>query len=314
MSPKGGEYVFPDPAMIVTAQQMSILLEVGGEPKPGNVTPNHPFPEISHGDFLAAAASIEESLISGYREARSRLEEEGNLGGLWGRILLQAAENSVEGRSNTIFGTLLLQIPIALGACVATEGDDVLALAGWVVENSSVEDALTFTKATRICRVGGLDHEALNGELERYDLTDPRVERAIKLNGMRLGDLLSMSAKYDILAGEISQGFPIVREYAEKYLATLGEVKEPGEASSIIFCSLLATYPDSLIARRAGRAAAEDVRRRALEAMSLPPFSEGWLSSMRTLDAFLRERDLNPGSLADLTAGAIFLALLQCVD
>ena len=48
--------------------------------------------------------------------------------------------------------------------------------------------------------------------------------------------------------------------------------------------------------------------------MEIELFSEEWLSQMKELDETLRVRDLNPGSLADLTAASIFMALLRATD
>ena len=73
----GGGYLFPEIATVVSTQQISIMLEVLGEPKPGNVTGKKSFHDLAHEDFIRAAISIRDPLAAGYEEARQRSEASG---------------------------------------------------------------------------------------------------------------------------------------------------------------------------------------------------------------------------------------------
>jgi triphosphoribosyl-dephospho-CoA synthase len=304
------EYLFPRISDVVLAQQTSVVLEVRGDPKPGNVTRGRPFPEISYEDFMFAAASIGGPLELSYQMARARHAEEGGFGGIWGSSLLGASRASVENRSNTIFGTLLLEIPLALGAISARKISDVIPAAKRVVAESNVDDALSFVESARACRVGGLEHGLLDGRARRFDVSSPRGSEEIRRSGATLLDLLRLSARYDLLSRELISGFPLVRRCSARYVELLREFGRPERASSALYCSLLSAETDTLIARRAGSETAEEVRRQAAVAMELGIFTPEWIRAMEDLDRTLRSRDLNPGALADLTAASVFAALL----
>ena len=295
---------------VVVAQQFSVFLEVCGDPKPGNVMRGKPFLEISHDDFLQAAASIEEPLEARYGKAREIHATGESLSGAWGSTLLAAALASVAGRSNTIFGTLLVEVPLAIGAVTAGETRDILPLAAQLVEESGAEDALALIESARACRIGGLQHDLLDGAARRFDITAAGVADEIRKEGATLLDLLSLSAPYDLLSRELTRGYTLVRENAPRYVKFLRELGTPERASSAVYCGLLSSELDTLVARKAGEDVAEEVRRRAREAMKLGIFTPEWVQSMGRLDLSLRSMDLNPGTLADLTAASIFAALL----
>ena len=78
--------------------------------------------------------------------------------------------------------------------------------------------------------------------------------------------------------------------------------------AAIVDCHLrqLAREPDSLIARKHGRAAADAVSARAATILNLPATARG--DALIAFDAFLRApRRLNPGTTADLLAAALYI-------
>lgn len=153
-------------------------------------------------------------------------------------------------------------------------------------------------------------HEDLTGSASALDLNMPGIEEKIMRRGIVLRELLSLSQEYDLLAAELLTGFKIIQKCAGKYIKELRRLGDPNRASAMIFCSLLSNHPDSLIRRKAGEEVAEEIRSRAEESMRLLAFSPQWIRAMKDLDESLRRRDLNPGTLADITAASIFLALL----
>ncbi len=311
MSP--GAMAFPDVSGVVAAQQLSVLFEASGYPKPGNVMRGMPFREIAYHDFVSAAVAIGEPLSRVYRLAQRRSRMHKPFTGLWGRALLDSCKAAMSGRSNAIFGTLLVEIPLGLGACVTATGS-ATEEAARIVLSSGPEDSIAFVRSIRLCRIGGLSHEAFVPGPEAFDLQDPLVEATIRRKKAGMVQVLGPSVGYDLLARELLSGFPITRRSAREYVHFLREMGDPTMASAAVFCSLLGEYPDSLIARNAGRRTAENVARRARKIMASDRFSAEWLRGMLGLDRALRRRDLNPGTLADLTAAAIFLALLGGID
>ncbi len=299
---------FHDFFEIVAAHQMSMFLEVSGEPKPGNVTPSKALPEMAFEDMAAAIVSIGKPLAALYEKARTIPKQWE--AGLWGGGLLSCCRAACR-KTNTLFGSLLLQIPVGLGALWAGEKDEVLKLAGELVRSSTVKDSLWFVKAASKSRVGGLKHRYLtNKETRELDITRPGVEDTISSRDITLFDLLSRSASYDLISSELVSGFPLTKRGSVLFSNFLNSTHDPLKASSLSFCNLLSEVPDSLIARKSGKKVAEKVRRMAKRAMRHEAFSPPWLDEMDGLDRHLRESDLNPGALADITAAGILLFLL----
>jgi triphosphoribosyl-dephospho-CoA synthase len=84
--------------------------------------------------------------------------------------------------------------------------------------------------------------------------------------------------------------------------------------SAIIHCHLhlLAGHPDTLIARKRGRAEAEEASRRAADVLAggWPARAEG-RAALAALDQWLRTdgHARNPGTTADLVTACLFVAL-----
>jgi triphosphoribosyl-dephospho-CoA synthase len=118
-----------------------------------------------------------------------------------------------------------------------------------------------------------------------------------------------------VIAREYSTGFETTFEIAVPTLQRdLDEGLSWSDAIVDTFLTLLVSAPDTHIARRAGLARAEEVSsmaRRVLEAGGVGS-SEGRLA-IDDMDGRLRGPGnlLNPGATADLTAAAIFVALVE---
>jgi triphosphoribosyl-dephospho-CoA synthase len=75
----------------------------------------------------------------------------------------------------------------------------------------------------------------------------------------------------------------------------------------------MARHPDSLIARKCGRAVAEEAARRARQVLQTEwQQSRSW-EALAALDAWLRAdgRRRNPGTTADVLTASLFVALRQ---
>jgi triphosphoribosyl-dephospho-CoA synthase len=77
---------------------------------------------------------------------------------------------------------------------------------------------------------------------------------------------------------------------------------------------LLANHPDSLIARKLGRAVAEEAARRARTVLGAGwPHEPAARTALADLDDWLRADDhrRNPGTTADLVTACLFVALRE---
>jgi triphosphoribosyl-dephospho-CoA synthase len=250
-----------------------MMLEVTAFPKPGNVDRCHDYASTRLEHFLASAILA--------RKALEQAEE--STGGLGSLIRGAVQATSSHGGGNTHFGAFLLLIPLVAG------GDIPAARA--LIRSTTVEDAVAFYQAFALTRVRMLDHDPL-------DVNNPEAIRILRERGLTLHDVMAHSAPNDLVAREWVEGFPLTRRAAD-----LLHAHGCGRGSIVAaFLDLLATVPDTFIAKKHGVAVAEETMHRAAEVRA----------GTRNLEEFDRqciERGINPGSLADVIVAGIYVAL-----
>ena len=294
---------------VAAVAQLACLLEVSA-PKPGNVGPGHHFADARYEDFLASAAAIGTPL----RGAGERPL------GITIRLACEATSRWT--RSNTNLGIVLLLAPLARAAfmtssATASRGFDtpdarVRAASTHISRDAlrqkltdllsatTVEDARNLYAGIRLASPGGL------GQTAEQDIsTEPTIS---------LLDTMRLAADRDDIA----------REYVTNFETTftigapaIDEARRHGlpwnDAVVETFLTILAGRHDTHIARRGGVALAEDVSRRARTVIAAGGVrSAAGRDALREMDEALRREGnvANPGTSADLTAAAIFVALL----
>ncbi|NLA37809.1 MAG: triphosphoribosyl-dephospho-CoA synthase, partial [Methanomicrobiales archaeon] len=135
-------------------------------------------------------------------------------------------------------------------------------------------------------------------EKDELDVNDPESIATIRERGMTLADIMAYSAPRDMVAREWTNGFHLTRRCAD-LLHSYGHGRE---AIVRAFLDILASEPDTFIAKKHGAETAERTMRCAGEVVR----------GGRDLHAFDDEciRDgINPGSIADITIAGIYVAL-----
>ena len=277
---------------VAAAAQLACLLEASA-PKPGNVSPGRAFADMRYEHFLASAAAIGAPLAgAGTRPLGATV-----------RLAIEATARWT--RANTNLGIVLLLAPLAKAASKwgqtpergdATFRDELRR----VLDLTTVEDAREVYAAIRLASPGGL------GRAETQDVADEPT--------MTLLEVMTLAADRDWIAREYATGF---RTTFEQGVPALEAARRDGlswdDAIVETFLTLLAFEPDSHIARRGGQAVAARVSQRARAVLGA-----GGVRSMAGRQAIVEmDRDLrdpdntaNPGTAADVTAAAIFVALL----
>jgi triphosphoribosyl-dephospho-CoA synthase len=186
-------------------------------------------------------------------------------------------------RSNTNLGIVLLLAPLARAARTNRSLRNVLA-------DTTVEDAREAYAAIRLARPGGL------GTAPEEDVAaEPSVS---------LTEAMRLAADRDSIASEYVTNYRITFEIGAPVI--LGAIEHGWEEATVrTYPTLLAEVPDSLIARKQGRSVAERVSRDARRVLG------GGLEDRIVFDQALRADELNPGTTADLTAAALYVALLS---
>jgi triphosphoribosyl-dephospho-CoA synthase len=151
---------------------------------------------------------------------------------------------------------------------------------------------------------------AAPGGLGRADAQDVAEEPSVTLiEAMRL------AASRDGIAREYATGFAITFETGvPTLLRARSDRLDWSDAVVETFLTILAAAPDTHIARRGGAARAAEVSDLAGRAISAGGVrSTSGREAIQAMDAALRDPGNvgNPGTSADLTAAAIFVALLH---
>ncbi|MGA2105298.1 triphosphoribosyl-dephospho-CoA synthase [Methanoregula sp.] len=253
--------------------QLALMLEVTAFPKPGNVDRCHDYPDTRLEHFLASVIF-----------SRPSLEEAASGRGRIGEIIGHAVrQTNVHNGGNTHFGAFILLIPLLYGGDI--EG------AKRAVVRTDVSDAVAFYKAFALTRV------RMN-ESDELDVNDPKTLDDLRNRNMTLYDVMEHSSPNDMVAREWVNGFLLTRRGADM----LHQIGQGREAIVEMFLTLLATEPDTFIIKKHGRDVAERTMEKARDVLA-------GRRVLETFDAECIENGINPGSIADITIAALFIAL-----
>jgi triphosphoribosyl-dephospho-CoA synthase len=264
--------------------QLACVLEVSAA-KPGNITPGHDFSDTTYADMVRSALALGPVFGCGRAVQRSV-----------GELIADGVEATAQvARANTNLGIVLLFAPLVRAAVTRRAEEPLRSAVERILAGLDVEDAAAAFAAIASAGAGGL------GEAPEHDVRAPaRVS---------LREAMVAAAHRDSIASEYATGYAIVFDSG---MPLLDDALRSGSSSLDAIVSLhvglLASYPDTLIARKAGDAAAQAVSAAARSVRD-------GATSLAEFDASLR-RDgnrLNPGTTADLVAATVLAALLSGV-
>jgi triphosphoribosyl-dephospho-CoA synthase len=274
------------PEEVAAAGQLACLLEVSA-PKPGNVSPGRHFHDTRYEDFLASAVAIGPALAAaGDRPL--------------GATILNAVDATARWtRSNTNLGIILLLAPLARAALRG--GGSLRDGVREVLSATSVADAAEVYTAIRRARPGGLGAAA--------------AEDVAAAPSVALRDAMALAAERDGVAREYATGFEITFGIGAPALrAARSSGLDWSDTVVETYLRLLATVPDTHIARKLGPAVAKAVSLRAREVEQAGGVrTEDGRRALAAFDAELRgpTNSHNPGTTADLTCAALFVVILE---
>ena len=265
------------------AVRWACLLEATA-PKVGNVSPGQSFADLRYEDFVIAA----EVAADAFRDCERFSDA----------ILRAVKETGDRCGTNVNLGILLLLGPLHLAdqkllqASTASPSDtDWCEALDEVLNSLDSDDQLAIFHAISVSSAGGM------GKVERWDVNEAPSD-------LDLIQAMSAAAERDRIAKQYDTGF---RDFFENYVPVLRtcllETRDLLRGIVYAQIELLANFPDSLIARKNGDEAAEEVRRLAARTTIKDP------EQVNLLDSHLRAdgNRLNPGTTADLIAAALFV-------
>ncbi|WP_144798107.1 triphosphoribosyl-dephospho-CoA synthase [Halorubrum depositum] len=299
---------------------LALLIEVAGTPKPGNVDRRRDLEGLRFESFLGGAVGAREGL-------ELAANDEASVGDAFERAVAGMADRA---GTNTQFGCLLLLVPL-LRATVAggdaSAGDLGPDAVDRVTRDTTVADAVAFYRAFERVDVAVADPPA--------DATGLDVRRGsdaaptLRDRGLTLRDVLALSAAPDDPdrvpdrnAREWVEGFPRTFRAAEWIRTDEGPLTDRAARA---FLGLLAAEPDTLVAATHGP---ETAREASARAAALLDGADGVgsgaagvggigadavhgadLDAAEGLATAFVDEGINPGTTADLTCAALYVAL-----
>lgn len=272
--------------------ELACLMEATAR-KPGNVHPGASFSDLCYDDFVKGAAAIAPVL------ARSEQQPLGQT------VLDAIIATQAQTTTNLNLGIVLLLAPLAAVPLSVDIKDGI----GDVLKRTTQRDAALVYDAIRLAQPGGL------GEVDDQDVAETPTQTLL--------EVMQLAADRDLIATQYATDFRLVRSLAEQFNQhwiqlrdAVNVLRMPLWECSVIatFLELMATHPDSLIARKVGLDVAKEAQRRAgmVIAANWPLDLQGW-GFFRDFDDWLRAdgHRRNPGTSADLMAATIFVLLRQ---
>jgi triphosphoribosyl-dephospho-CoA synthase len=264
--------------------QFACVLEVSAA-KPGNITPAHDFSDTTYADMIRSGLALGPVFA---RDAALRRTV--------GELIADGVEATAQvARTNANLGIVLLFAPLVRASVTRRADEPLRGALERTLAGLDVRDAAAAFAAIARANPGGL------GEAPEHDVRAPaRVS---------LREAMNAAAHRDNVASEYATGYAIVFDTG---LPLLEDGLRGGlptlEAIVSLHVSLLASHPDSLIARKAGDVVAREV---TAQAAAVRDGSR----SLRDFDSWLRSAGgrLNPGTTADLVAAVLLTALLTGV-
>lgn len=250
-------------------------------PKPGNVHPGAAFPDLDHGELVAAGLAIAPIL-------------DGAPGAPLGATVLACVRASrAVTRSNANLGIVLALAPLA--ATAGSPGPVDAAAVAATLDRLTRADAAAVWEAFRVAAPGGL------GRRDRHDLAGPPPDDLL--------EAMRAAAGHDQIARLWAEGYAALLDGPVADLAAESARGLPLDDAIVrAFLRHLSREPDSLILRRHGPAVAADVSAAAAAVLA----SADWRAAATHLDTRLRRPlRLNPGTTADLIAAALYILLWE---
>jgi triphosphoribosyl-dephospho-CoA synthase len=253
-------------------------------PKPGNVHRGADFEDLTYPDLIASGVAIGPVLE---RAAERPL----------GETVLAAVEATRRVVfSNSNLGMILLLAPLA----AATKHGALSGAVHKVLGSLNADDARLAYEAIRLAKPGGL------GSVNEADVRGDAPASLI--------DAMRLAAERDLVARQYANGF---REVFDDVVPALQDsLLRFGLLDAIVhaYLAVLAKHPDSLIARKCGRDAAQRASDQAAEIIaSATPDDEDWQERLADFDFWLRAdgHRRNPGTTADLITAGLFVTLWE---
>lgn len=202
---------------------------------------------------------------------------------------------------NTNLGIILLCAPLIQAALITNAENSLRTNLQTVLENLTVEDAKLVAKAIVLAKPAGLESS------DQHDVNhEPQVN---------LLEMMRYAQLHDNIAWQYTHQFETIFENGFSFYQEAMQLWDNHAwATSWVYLNFLSVFPDSHIMRKYGVSLAQSVLADALE-VKLKILATGHPKMEKKLllawDASLKERNINPGTSADLTVATLLAIKLM---
>ena len=320
---------------IMLSAQLAAILEVSGWPKPGNVHRTRDHSDTRYEHFLVGSvtlgSSVESTALKGMMVAKRRLDISRIGIGKFVKKAVSDIEDSHHG-GNTHLGVCLLFIP--LSASAAKTYIETGEISSNILQNNVIEVMRSTTPQDAAAVYEAIALVSSPHELGRInnkrapDLNDKQAIRKILERELTLFDIMKEASSYDTVARELTTGMETSFGIGQKELIeTFNSTNDINIAIVHTFLRILSKIPDTFIARKVGLKKVSAIKKAveigiretiwiseaAKHVLNLGGLTtEKGTASLWEFDRKMQElgKDYSPGTTADLTAAALFIALL----
>jgi triphosphoribosyl-dephospho-CoA synthase len=178
-----------------------------------------------------------------------------------------------------------------------------------VMHGTTPKDAVNVYEAIRVARPGGLR------SVPELDVNSDTSREDIVRRNVSLFKVFEISSSWDAISKELVTGMRVTFEIGyPTFNSTLEQTQDINTATVHTFLTILSKETDTLIVRKSGESAAQNVSKRAKEIIEAGGLTTSKGKKMiQSLDDDLAKEEgkLNPGTTADLTCSSIMVALLE---
>jgi triphosphoribosyl-dephospho-CoA synthase len=254
-------------------------------PKPGNVHVGAAGHRMSVADFERSAEAAAGPLTM--------------VNGRVGERILGAVEATFSAVGmNTNLGIILLCAPLAAAAESHTDLRSTLAN---LLRELNIHDAELAFQAIRRASPAGL------GQAARYDVARPATGT--------LREAMAEASGRDRIARQYVSDFAEIFEISEpSFAAGLAMWGDPKWAGLTVYLQFLSDEPDTHVVRKYGATIGDEVRHTAAtfhQRLQVTAHPAELLPGLMSWDASLKDRNINPGTSADLTVATLFAYYLR---
>lgn len=257
-------------------------------PKPGNVNLNSDGHNMVLQQFLDSAKAI-----------APVLSKAGD--GVGERILaaIEATREVVD--TNTNLGIVLLFAPLCQAALQCKTFDELQPALIKILDALTVKDAEYTYRAIQLAEPGGM------GKATEQDISEPPT--------LTLKQAMALAKNRDTIAAEYANHFNLIFSLGLPSFIKAKKMGETVEWSAVFaYLMILSHAPDTLIRRKFGDDLAQNVADKAAffvsKSLGISGLS-GMSAELTAWDTELKEKAVNPGTSADLTAAMLLLVALQ---